>query len=95
LPESSTSEPYSLIPRAKDRAAPAAIAGVSDGRITRRNVVSRLAPSDAAASSVSRSRVSSTGCTVRTTKGSVTNARARNTATRVLATLTPSGEFGP
>ena len=95
LPESSTSEPYSLIPRAKDSAAPAAIAGTRDGRITRRNVVHRLAPSEAAASSTSRSSDSSTGCTVRTTNGSVTKASARNTAIRVLATLTPSGDCGP
>ena len=95
LPESSTREPYSLMPRAKERAAPAAIAGISDGRITRRNVVNRLAPSEAAASSTSRSRDSSTGWTVRTTNGSVTKASARNTAMRVFATLTPSGDEGP
>ena len=57
--------------------------------MTRRNVVNRLAPSDAAASSTSRSSSSSTGCTVRTTNGSVTNRNARNTAERVLATSTP------
>ena len=95
LPDSSTSEPYSLIARAKASAAPAAIAGTSEGRITRRNVVSRLAPSDAAASSTSRSSVSSTGWTVRTTNGSVTNASARKTAYRVLAAWMPSGDFGP
>jgi hypothetical protein len=95
LPESSTREPYSLIPRAKESAAPAAIAGISDGRITRRNVVNRPAPSEADASSTSRSRDSRTGWTVRTTNGSVTKASARNTAIRVFATLTPSGDDGP
>jgi hypothetical protein len=71
------------------------MAGTSEGRITRRKVVSRLAPREAAASSTSRSRLSSTGCTVRTTKGRVTKARARKTAHRVLAAWIPSGDFGP
>ena len=61
----------------------------------RRKVVNRLAPSDAAASSTSRSSSASTGCTVRTTNGSVTNRKARNTAGRVLATSMPSGLSGP
>ena len=60
-----------------------------------RNVVNRPAPSEADASSTSRSSDSSTGWTVRTTNGSVTNASARNTAMRVFATLTPSGDEGP
>ena len=46
LPLRRTSEPYSLIARAKDRAAPAAAAGAIAGRITRRKVVKRLAPRD-------------------------------------------------
>ena len=49
----------------------------------RRNVVNRLAPSDAAACSISRSSSSSTGCTVRTTNGSVTNSSATATPSRV------------
>ena len=61
----------------------------------RRNVVNRLAPSEAAASSTSVSISSSTGCTVRTTNGSVTNASARSTARRVLSSSTPSGLSGP
>ena len=40
-------------PLANERVAPATIAGVRLGRITRRKVVNRLAPSDAAASSTS------------------------------------------
>ena len=91
LPESRTSEPYSLTPRAKDRAAPAAMAGARLGRMTRRNVVTLLAPREAAASSTSRSSSSRTGCTIRTTKGSVTKRKARKTAGRWLATLMPSG----
>jgi len=50
---------------------------------------------DAAASSISRSSSRSTGCTVRTTNGSVTNRSARNTAVRVKATSIPIGESGP
>ena len=46
----------------------------------RRKMVSRLAPSEAAASSTSCSSSSSTGCTVRTMNGSVTNASASKTA---------------
>src|SRR5450755_1414418 len=53
------------------------------------------APSEAAASSISRSSSMSTGCTDRTTKGSVTKSNARNTAAGVYATLIPTGLFGP
>ena len=95
LPESSTSEPYSLIPRAKDSAAPAKMAGTRVGRVIRRKVVKRLAPSDAAASSTSVSISSSTGCTVRTMNGRVTNAMARTTAFRVFSKLSPSGPLLP
>jgi len=95
FPDNSTSDPYSLTARANDNAAPAAIAGEILGSTMRRNVVNRLAPSDAAASSASRSSSSSTGCTMRTTNGSVTNRNARKTATRVLAMLTPNGLSGP
>ena len=54
-----------------------------------------LAPSDAAASSTSGSSSSSTGCTVRTTNGNVTNSSARNTDHSVLATSMPIGLCGP
>ena len=47
------------------------IAGRSAGRMMRRKIVHGLAPSDSAASSASRSRPISTGCTARTTNGSV------------------------
>ena len=46
LPERRTSDPYSLTPRANERAAPAAMAGTRLGRTIRRNVVKRLAPSE-------------------------------------------------
>ena len=61
----------------------------------RRKIVNRLAPSEAAASSTSWSISASTGCTVRTMNGSVTNRNATKTAIRVLAMSTPSGLFGP
>ncbi|CFS38899.1 Uncharacterised protein [Mycobacterium tuberculosis] len=46
-------------------------------------ILAPLAPSDAAASSVSRSISSSTGCTARTTNGNVTNANATPTPVAV------------
>ena len=49
----------------------------------RRNVVNGRAPSDAAASSISRSSSSSTGWTARTTNGSVTKSSATTIAARV------------
>ena len=71
------------------------MAGTRLGRITRRNTTNGLAPSEAAASSTSGSISISTGCTVRTTNGSVTNRNARVTAREVLAQSRPSGEFAP
>ncbi len=49
----------------------------------RRKIVKLPAPSEAAASSMSRSSSISTGCTARTTNGSVTNSSASSTAARV------------
>ena len=57
--------------------------------------VNSPAPSERAASSISRSSSSSTGCTVRTTNGSVTKSSARKIAVRVNATLMPTGDCGP
>ena len=65
------------------------------GKITRRNVATREAPSETAASSISASNSSRTGCTVRTTNGSVTNKSATRIAQRVNATSTPPGDLGP
>ncbi len=53
LPAMKTTEPYSPIARANASAKPVSSAGESVGRITRRNVCSALAPSVAAASSIS------------------------------------------
>ena len=61
----------------------------------RRKTVKRLAPSDSAACSISRSSSSSTGCTARTTNGSVTNSSATTTETFVKAMLMPTGLSGP
>ena len=53
------------------------------------------APSDFEACSISGSSSCSTGCTVRTTNGSVTNMSASTIAARVYATSTPIGDDGP
>ena len=78
----STTEPYSPIARANASAVPAATAGMIVGSTIRRNTVSGPAPSEVAASSTSRSIAISTGCTVRTTNGSVTNISATTTPAR-------------
>ena len=69
-------EPYSPSARANASEKPVSSAGSSSGRITRRSVVKREAPSDAAASSCSRPSASSTGCTVRTANGRPMNTSA-------------------
>lgn len=78
-----TTEPNSPIARENARPAPDNNAGVSDGNTTEVKILAQLAPSDAAASSVSRSISSSTGCTARTTNGNVTNANATPTPVAV------------
>ena len=82
LPEISTVEPNSLIARANASAVPAAIAGHEVRQDDAPEVVLGLAPSEAAACSISRSSSSSTGCTVRTTNGSVTKSSATTTPVR-------------
>ncbi len=54
-----------------------------------------MAPRDAAASSASWSISSSTGWTVRTTNGRVTNATAMKTAVRVFSMPSPSTPSEP
>ena len=76
LPEMSTTEPNSPMQRAKRERRPVRIAGTRFGRTIRRMTVSGDAPSDAAASSMSRSSSSSTGWTDRTMNGRVTNSSA-------------------
>src|SRR3954453_484897 len=95
LPEIRTTEPNSPSARPRASPAPEMIAGASEGRITRLNVVSGPAPSDAAACSTSASSSISTGCTARTTNGSVTNSSANRTAPFVKAMSTGAGPLGP
>ena len=77
FPAISTSEPNSPTrARERERAAGEDGRARGSGSTIRRNIVEPLAPSDAAASSMSRSSSSSTGCTERTTNGSVTNSSA-------------------
>lgn len=71
------------------------IAGARVGSTTRRNVTRLEAPSEAAASSTSLSSSMSTGCTARTTNGSVTNASATASPQRVALRCTPIGLEGP
>src|SRR6478609_8892234 len=95
LPATSTTEPNSPTARAKLIAAPDRMAGTRLGSTMRRRIIACEAPSDAAACSISRSSSSTTGCTERTTKGSVTNSSARRIAQRVPMTFTPTGDAGP
>src|SRR5581483_2991011 len=90
-----TSAPISPTARANARVTPERMPGRIVGSTIRRNTVRLPAPSDRAASSISVSSSCSTGCTVRTTNGSVTNRRARKIAVRVNATLIPIGDCGP
>ena len=57
------------MPRAKAMAKPVSKAGAMEGKMTLLKVCQREAPKQVAASSNSFSASSSTGCTVRTTKG--------------------------
>ena len=95
LPTIRTSEPISPTARANESAAPDRIAGRSAGKTMRRKVTPFEAPSDAAASSTSLSSSIRTGCTERTTNGSVTNSNATTTTPRVNARWIPNGLSGP
>ena len=90
LPAMKMTEPYSPSARANASAKPVSSAGVTIGRMTRRNVCSRVAPRIAAASSTSPCRSSSTGCSVRTTNGRPMNVSATQTPTGVKLTLNGS-----
>src|SRR5262245_8492861 len=95
FPEIRITAPNSPIARPNPSAVPERIAGIRLGRTIRRNVVEDAAPSEKAASSISRSSSSSTGWTARMTNGSVTKSNASAIATCVNATLTPNGLCGP
>ena len=86
LPVMITSEPNSPTAFANASATPERIPGSMFGKTTRRNVCQFDAPSERAASSISRSSSSSTGCTVRTTNGSVTKSIASTIDACVKAT---------
>src|SRR5829696_3523035 len=79
----STTAPNSPTARAKASATPDRIAGATVGRTMRRKIAAGDAPSEAAASSTSRSSSCRTGCTVRTTNGSVTNRSQQHAPARV------------
>jgi len=55
FPDTKTTDPYSPSERAKDNAKPVMRAGYSGGRMTRWKACQRVAPSEAAASSLSAS----------------------------------------
>ena len=95
LPAMRITAPNSPIARANASATPDSSAGRKTGKMIRRKMVKRPAPSDAAASSISLSSSISTGCTVRTTNGSVTNSSAASTPARVYAMFTWSPLVGP
>ena len=95
LPDSRLTEPNSPMARANASPVPVNIAGTRFGRMIRRAIRNGDAPSDAAAASMSRSSSINTGCTVRTTNGSVTNSSATVIAVRVNAMLTCAGLRGP
>ncbi len=71
-----TTEPYSPMPRAKARVKPDRSAGSISGKITFQKVRTRPAPRIWAASSYWLSNFSSTGWTLRTTKGMPMNTSA-------------------
>ena len=82
-------EPYSPSARAKAMAKPVMSAGISSGRMTRVIVCQRLAPSVAAASSISGCNSASTGWSVRTTKGSPMKVSATKIPGRSKASFVP------
>ena len=84
LPEMKTIEPYSPMARANASAKPVMIEGSSVGAMILRNVRNRPAPSVAADSSTSRSKLSSTGWSVRTTNGKPLYASAEARAAHLL-----------
>ena len=83
LLEMKTTEPYSPSARANASAKPVSSAGSSVGKMMRQNACQRFAPRLAAASSISESKSSSTGWTVRTTNGRPINVSATKTPSRV------------
>ena len=83
LPAMKTTEPYSPSARANASVNPVSNAGRNIGSMTRQNVCQRLAPRLAADSSISTSKSSSTGCTVRTMNGNPMKVSAIRMPSRV------------
>jgi hypothetical protein len=94
LPAMKITEPYSPIARDNASTKPVTTAGASSGSTTLQKACRRDAPSEAAASSSSLSRSSSTGCTVRTTNGRPMKISAISTPSGVNAALMPSAASG-
>jgi len=84
-------EPYSPTAREKPSATPVRSVGQIDGSTTQMKLWNLEAPRVSAARSTSRSRSPSTGCSVRTTNGRLTNASATTMPSGVYATRIPSG----
>ena len=76
-------EPYSPTERASASVKPVASDGSTVGKITRRKIIQRPAPSDSAASSRLASTSSSAGCTERTTNGTPISVSAITTPSHV------------
>jgi hypothetical protein len=76
LPAMKMTEPYSPTAREKPSATPVSSVGQIEGSTTQTKVWKLEAPRVSAARSTSRSRSTSTGCSVRTTNGRLTNASA-------------------
>ena len=91
LPAMKITEPYSPMARENARVKPVSSAGKIAGKSTRRKVCQREAPSEAAASSISGSMSSITGCRVRTTNGRPMKVSATTMPSGVKATFRPSG----
>ncbi|OQA28036.1 MAG: hypothetical protein BWY58_00624 [Chloroflexi bacterium ADurb.Bin344] len=91
LPAMKMTEPYSPMARANAIAKPVSSAGATVGKITWRKVCQRVAPRQVAASSNSFSASSSTGCTVRTTKGRPMKISAITTPLGLKANCMPWG----
>ena len=91
LPAMKITEPYSPSARANASAKPVSSAGSERRAGSPAEGLPALAPRLAAASSTSRSRSSSTGCTVRTTNGRPMKISATTMPSGVKATLMPSG----
>ena len=90
-----TTDPNSPMQRAKPRAEPVRMAGARLGNTILRSTAGDDAPSEAAASSMSRSSSSSTGWTERTTNGNVMKSSAKTMPACEYATLTLKGLRGP